>query len=99
MNPARSIRAALVLNDQTSWWAYLAGPAVGGAIAAGIAYGLRGPGREPGRGTDRRGTLGARRIHMAGSVSPYPVASIQWLVAGGWWLVAGARRLRRAGPG
>jgi aquaporin Z len=43
MNPARSLRAALVLNDQTSWWAYLAGPAVGGAIAAGIAYGLRGP--------------------------------------------------------
>ena len=44
MNPARSLGAALVLNDWTSWWAYLAVPAVGGAIAVGIAYGLRGPG-------------------------------------------------------
>ena len=44
MNPARSLGPALVLGDWNSWWAYLAGPVTGGAIAAGIAYVLRGPG-------------------------------------------------------
>ena len=44
MNPARSLGPALVLGDWTSWWAYLAGPVAGAAIAVGIAYILRGPG-------------------------------------------------------
>ena len=44
MNPARSLGPALVLGDWSSWWAYLAGPVAGGAIAVGIAYVLRGPG-------------------------------------------------------
>ncbi len=44
MNPARSLGPALVLNDWTAWWAYLAGPAIGALIAVGIAYVLRGPG-------------------------------------------------------
>jgi aquaporin Z len=44
MNPARSLGPALVLNDWTAWWAYLAGPVLGGAIAVGIAHVLRGPG-------------------------------------------------------
>jgi aquaporin Z len=44
MNPTRSLGPALVLGDWTSWWAYLAGPFVGAAIAVGIAYALRGPG-------------------------------------------------------
>jgi aquaporin Z len=44
MNPARSLGPALVLNDWTAWWAYLAGPVIGALIAVGIAYVLRGPG-------------------------------------------------------
>jgi aquaporin Z len=44
MNPARSLGPALVLNDWTAWWAYLAGPAIGALIAVGIAFVLRGAG-------------------------------------------------------
>ncbi len=44
MNPVRSLGPALVLNDWTSWWAYLIGPLLGAGIAVGIAYVLRGPG-------------------------------------------------------
>jgi aquaporin Z len=44
MNPARSLGPALVKGDWTSWWAYLAGPVAGAAIAVGIAYVLRGRG-------------------------------------------------------
>jgi aquaporin Z len=51
MNPARSLGPALVLGDWTDWWAYLAGPLAGAAVAAGIAWVLRGPGG---------GTLGTR---------------------------------------
>jgi aquaporin Z len=43
MNPARSLGRALVLNDWTSWWAYLLGPIIGAIIAVGIASPLRGP--------------------------------------------------------
>ena len=60
MNPARSLGPALVLNDWTSWWAYLAGPVIGGVIAVGIAYILRGPGGGLSGTQAALGTLGTR---------------------------------------
>jgi aquaporin Z len=56
MNPARSFGPALVLGDWTSWWAYLAGPLIGAAVAVGIAYILRGRGGGGRRAAE--GTLG-----------------------------------------
>jgi aquaporin Z len=58
MNPVRSLGPALVLGDWTAWWAYLAGPAIGAAIAVGIAYVLRGPGGGLSGSQAAEGTLG-----------------------------------------
>jgi aquaporin Z len=58
MNPVRSLGPALVLGDWTAWWAYLAGPAIGAAIAVGIAYVLRGPGGGLSGSRAAEGTLG-----------------------------------------
>jgi aquaporin Z len=58
MNPARSLGPALVLDDWTSWWAYLLGPLIGALIAVGIAYILRGPGGGESSKRAAQGTLG-----------------------------------------
>jgi aquaporin Z len=44
MNPARSFGPALVSGDWRAFWAYVAGPLLGAAIAVGGAWILRGPG-------------------------------------------------------
>ncbi len=60
MNSARSLGPALVLNDWTSWWAYLVGPVVGAVIAVGIARVLRGRGGGLAGRQAAQGTLGTR---------------------------------------
>jgi aquaporin Z len=58
MNPARSLGPALVLDNWTSWWAYLAGPMIGALIAVGFAHILRGPGGGQASIRAAQGTLG-----------------------------------------
>jgi aquaporin Z len=72
MNPARSLGPALVLNDWTSWWAYLIGPLLGAFIAVAIALVLRGPGSMEATKA-AQGTLGVRwRPRRIASPKPPP---------------------------
>ncbi len=74
MNPARSLGPALVLDDWTSWWAYLAGPLIGAIIAVAFAQILRGSGGGNFGRRAAQGTLGTiwlpgRPGHPAGPLA------------------------------
>jgi aquaporin Z len=60
MNPARSLGPALVLEDWTSWWAYLVGPLIGAVVAVSFARILRGRGGGSLSRSAAQGTLGSR---------------------------------------
>jgi aquaporin Z len=50
MNPARSLGPAIIAGNLDFQWIYIAGPAVGSAIAVALAWVLRGPGTRAGQG-------------------------------------------------
>jgi aquaporin Z len=60
MNPFRSIGPALVMQDGNAWWAYLAGPLAGAAVAVAFAQVLRGKGSGEYSSAAAQGTLGTR---------------------------------------
>jgi aquaporin Z len=68
MNPARSFGPELVSGDFDSYWVYLAGPLLGGALAVLVAVLLRGPGGDSGGRAAARGEL----VDARGAVPPVP---------------------------
>lgn len=60
MNPARSFGPALVSGDWRAFWAYVAGPLIGAAIAVGAATILRGRGGDPTARAAASGALQSR---------------------------------------
>jgi aquaporin Z len=57
MNPARTFGPDLVGGDFTAYWAYVAGPIVGAALAVAAAFALRGPGGGQAGSTAAQGDL------------------------------------------
>lgn len=57
MNPARTLGPDVVGACWTSWWAYVAGPLLGGLAAVGLAFVLRGPGGGRSGSMAAQGTL------------------------------------------
>jgi aquaporin Z len=75
MNTARSLGPALVLNDWTSWWAYLVGPFLGAGTAVGLAFVLRGPGGGTAGSAAAQGTLGVSWLpSRIGRAQPAPTS-------------------------
>jgi aquaporin Z len=67
MNPARSFGPALVGGHWSGYWAYVAGPLIGAAIAVGCAVILRGRGGDPTARLAASGTLASqpgKRRHL-----------------------------------
>ncbi|MBV9605248.1 MAG: aquaporin [Solirubrobacterales bacterium] len=63
MNPARSFGPALVAGDWRAFWAYVAGPLLGAAVAVACAWILRGPGGDSAARAAATGTLGQAVSH------------------------------------
>jgi aquaporin Z len=62
MNPARSFGPALLTGDFSTYWVYLAGPLIGGALAVGAAVLLRGHGGDAGGRAAASGALPATTV-------------------------------------
>ena len=90
MNPARSLGPALVLNDWSSWWAYLVGPVAGGGHRRRHLVRAPRPGRRPQRhaGRDRHAGFalaprpprhqGPRLTGLTSSTPDFPGTRFPW---------------------